>query len=106
MEEKKQDKNPQEQRLSYDKLKEAASELSVQYQKAVQYIQSLEQKLENQNFSRTAFLLDSLFKVMDHADLYDKEFVAWSKDNIQDAVREFYESSIQAEPEGNENPQK
>lgn len=104
MEEKKQNQNPQEQKLSYDKLKEVASELNIQYQKAVQYIQKLEQQLERANFNRTAFLLDSLFKVMDHAELYDEEFVTWTKDNIQEAVKEFYQSTLPAETEGDENP--
>ena len=94
MEEKKQKEQEQPKKLSYDELSHAASDLSMQYQKAVQYIQKLQDELDRLQFNRTAFLLESLFKVMDHPEMYDNDFVDWTKGNIQDAVKTFYEESI------------
>lgn len=94
MEEKKQKDQEQPKKLSYDELSRAASDMSIQYQKAVQYIQKLQDELDRLQFNRTAFLLESLFKVMDHPEMYDSEFVDWTKDNIQEAVKTFYEESV------------
>lgn len=88
MEEKKK-----QEKLTYEQLNEAMSDMSIQYQKAVGYIQRLEDSLGKLQFNRAAFLLESLFKVMDHVELYDEEFVTWTKDNIQDAIKSFYEES-------------
>ena len=91
MEEKKQNEN---QKLSYEKLSEVASELHVNYQKAIAQIQQYRDALDKLSFNRTAFLLDSLFKVMDHVELYDEDFAKWAKDNIQQAVTTFYDQTL------------
>lgn len=88
MEEKKK-----QEKLTYEQLNEAMGDMSIQYQKAVSYIRKLEESLEKLQFNRAAFLLESLFKVMDHAELYDEEFVTWAKENIQEAIKSFYEES-------------
>lgn len=97
MEEKKQNQKPE--KLTYEQLNQAASELSVQYQKAVAHIRKQEEMLQQLQFNRTAFLLESLFKVMDHAELYDSDFIDWTRDNIQEAIKSFYAETA---PEGDE----
>lgn len=94
MEEKKQN-----EKMSYDDLKNALGDMSVQYQKAVNHIRMLEERLEQADFSRASFLLQSMFQVMNHAELYDEKFVDWCKENIQAAITSFYEQSLPEEPE-------
>jgi len=96
MEEKKQ---KTEKKLSYEELSQAASDLHVQYQKAVNYIQQLQDRLDQQAFSKTAFLLESMFKVMDHIELYDDDFATWAKNNIQGAIVSLYDEMTPPEKE-------
>ena len=100
MEEKKQNEN---QKLSYEKLSEVASELHVNYQKAIAQIQQYRDALDKLSFNRTAFLLDSLFKVMDHPEMYNDDFVNWATKNIETALRTFADAGKEPdEKKGNE----
>lgn len=80
MEEKKTKSGQAQEKLSYEKLKELAAGLS-------QRNQMLERQL--QSFDTTSFTLDLLFRVMDHKDNYDSQFVDFVKKNIQAAVMSF-----------------
>lgn len=94
MEEKKTIKRPAQEKLSYEKLKEIVAGLS-------QRNQTLERQL--QNFDTTSFMLSMLFHVMDNADRYDKEFVEWTKTNIQTALVTFMDQISQGEEKVDEN---
>ena len=87
MEEKTQNK-----KLSYDELSKAASELHVQYQKLLQEYQKAMEALHNREFDYTSFLLQMLFKVMEHPEMYKSEFVDWCSNNIEAALTTFAES--------------
>lgn len=82
MEEKKNKQGQDQEKLSYESLKKTAADL---YQQNMRLQHQLEQ------FDATSFILSMLFKVMDHKENYDNEFVDWVKKNIQGALTTFME---------------
>jgi len=94
MEEKKTKAGQAQEKLSYDKLKQMASDL---------YQENMKLRNQLQNFDTTSFLLSMLFKVMDHADLYDFEFRDWTKKNIQAALTGFMEQITEPEEKKDED---
>ena len=88
MEEKKNKQGQNQEKLSYEGLKKTAADL---YQQNMQLRHQLEQ------FDSTSFILSMLFKVMDHKENYDADFVEWVKNNIHEALKSFMEQF--AEPE-------
>lgn len=82
MEEKKNKQGQDQEKLSYEALKKTAADL---YQQNMRLQHQLEQ------FDSTSFILSMLFKVMDHKENYDYEFVDWVKKNIQGALTTFME---------------
>ena len=88
MEEKKNKQGQNQEKLSYEGLKKTAADL---YQQNMQLRHQLEQ------FDSTSIILSMLFKVMDHKENYDADFVEWVKNNIQEALKSFMEQF--AEPE-------
>ena len=88
MEEKKNKQGQNQEKLSYEGLKKTAADL---YQQNMQLRHQLEQ------FDSTSFILSMLFKVMDHRENYDPEFVDWVKKNIQDALVSFMEQFVEPE---------
>lgn len=73
-----------QEKLSYDKLKQMASDLYADNHKLSRHVEQLTQQLNQ--FDSTSFILTMLFKVMDHPNQYDKPFLAWVKNNIQKAL--------------------
>jgi len=70
--------------LSYEELKAAFNDLSMQYQKLVgQYQQALR---TINGFDSTSFILNAMFKVMEHPELYKDGFVGWVAENIEGAL--------------------
>ena len=92
MEEKKKQGQAQE-KLSYDQLKQMASDL---YQQNQQLMARL------RDFDVDSFLLSMLFKVMDHSDKYDFSFVEWTKNHIQGTLTSFV-AQLEGEVEKNED---
>ena len=82
MEEKKNKQVQSQEKLSYEALKKTAADL---------YQQNMNLHRQLDNFNATSFLLSMLFKVMDHKENYDYEFVDWVKKNIQGALTTFME---------------
>ena len=85
-------------KLTHEELQQKFGELYVQYQKATEYIQKLENALNEQNFNKTSFCISMLFKVMDHPEQYTQEFVKWTAENIQSAMTELV-NALAANPE-------
>lgn len=94
MEEKKTKKGQNQEKLSYEGLKKTAADL---------YQQNMRLQHQLNQFDSTSFILSMLFKVMDHSEQYDAEFVKWCKENIQGALTTFMEQFV--EQEKNENEQ-
>ena len=95
MEEKKQTK------LTYEELSQKFGELYAQYQKATAYIQKLENAMSENTFNQTSFFISMLFKVMEHPEMYSTDFVKWTQENIESALRTF--AAAFAEPEKEED---
>lgn len=95
MEEKKQTK------LTHEELSQKFGELYAQYQKATQYIQKLESALNENTFNQTSFFISMLFKVMEHPEMYNTDFIKWAQENIESALRTF--AAALAEPENEED---
>ena len=93
MEEKKQTK------LTYEELSQKFGELYAQYQKATQYIQKLEGALSENNFNQTSFFISMLFKVMEHPEMYNTDFIKWAQENIESALRTFADAFAGPEKE-------
>ena len=84
MEEKK--KTGQPEKLTYEQLASKFGELSLQYQKLVAEYQKAMEALRNRDFDYTSFFLSMLFKVMEHPEMYNEEFVQWAGKHIEDAL--------------------
>ena len=93
MEEKKQNK------LSYEELSKKFGELYAQYQKATEYIQKLQGALNENTFNQTSFFISMLFKVMEHPEMYNEDFVKWAQENIESALRTFAEAFAEPKEE-------
>lgn len=103
MEEKKQ--NPgqeQPKKMTYEELNKVANELYVANQKMQERMQKMQEALQGQDFQYTAFFMDSLFKVIDHAELYDEKFVEWCIMHIKTALETFVANSEPAQEENKE----
>ena len=92
-------KQEQPEKLSYEKLNEIASNLHITNQKLYARVQELQEALSNKEFDYTSFFLSMLFKVVEHAEMYNAEFVEWTVKNIEDALRSFMASMEQAQTE-------
>ena len=84
MEEKKK-----QERLSYEELAKNFGELHLQYQKLSAGYQRAVEALNNKDFDYTSFFVSMLFKVMEHPEMYDDEFVGWASKHIEDALYAF-----------------
>ena len=93
MEEKKQTK------LTYEELSQKFGELYAQYQKATEYIQKLQGALNENSFNQTSFFISMLFKVMEHPEMYNTDFVKWAQENIESALRTFAEAFAEPKEE-------
>lgn len=77
---------PKTERLSYEKLADAANQLHQQNQ---QYLHQMKQmQFQLQEFARGERIqaLGFAFKVLDHAEKFDKEFVTMIVDTIKESL--------------------
>ena len=81
-------------KLSYDELNKAASDLHMQYQKLMAEYRKVVAELQSRDF--TAFLLQMLFKVMEHPEMYRDEFVKWASENIETSLTGLVEAMAKA----------
>lgn len=86
----------EKKKLSYEELSKAASELHIQYQKLMSEYQKAMAALDDRAFNYSSFLLQMLFKVVEHPEMYTKEFIEWSTKNIESAIYSFAESANSA----------
>lgn len=77
MEEKKQAQNEQnaQKKYSYEELNHIAGDLLRQRNELMSRVESMQEALDNRDFQYTAYYIDSLFKVMEHPEMYKTEFV-------------------------------
>jgi len=99
-----EEKTQQPKKLSYDELKAKFGELYQQYQKLAGEYQKALAALQERDFNYMSFFLSMLFKVMEHPEMYDAEFVSWTAENIQAALKSFAESQKPEEPVKEETP--
>ena len=92
-------KKAQSEKLSYEELSKAASDLHVQYQKLIAEYQKLMQAYQERNFEYSSFILNSLFRVMDHPEMYSDEFIKYVVENIEWGIRTSLESLEKAAEE-------
>ena len=95
----------QPKKLTYEQLSQAASDLHVNYQKLSAMYQKLSDEyekaveaLKNRDFDYTSFFLSMLFKVMEHPEMYNEEFVTWTSKHIEDALYAF-DNAMKQQPE-------
>jgi hypothetical protein len=96
MEEKKQKQEKPEQ-ITFEQLKGYYAELSQRYQQLASQNEQMRQALEDQQFNYMSFFVSMLFKVMDHPEMYNEDFVGWTAKEIEDALRSFKSASEQPE---------
>lgn len=96
MEEKK--KAGQPEKLSYEELAKNFGDLHLQYQKLVAEYRKAMEALNNRDFDYTSFFLSMLFKVMEHPEMYNEEFVTWTSKHIEDALYAF-DNAMKQQPE-------
>lgn len=75
-----------EKKLSYEELSARFGELYAQYQKLMAQYRKAAEALDNRNYGYA--YLDLIFKVMEHPDLYSKEFVAECAATIEKMIRD------------------
>lgn len=87
-------------KLTYDQLSKIAADLSQQNQNLVQRLQQMKEALEDNSLNEMSFFLSMLFKVVDHKESYDPEFVKWVVANIQSILTAYAtEKAKSAQPE-------
>lgn len=96
MEEKKQ-KQEKAGQITFDQLKEYYAELSQRYQQLSAQNEQMRQALEDQQFNYMSFFVSMLFKVMEHPEMYNDDFVNWSSKEIEGALRSFKAASEEPE---------
>ena len=89
----------EKKKLTYEELSQRFGELYSQYQKATEYIQKLQGALNENTFNQTSFFISMLFKVMEHPEMYSEDFVKWSQENIESALRTFAEAFAEPKEE-------
>ena len=99
MEEKKQNAQGAPKKLSYEELAQAASDLQMSNQKLYARVQQLQEALEHREFEFTSFVLNALFKVVEHAEMYPADFLEKCIGNIVGAITEIIESNKPQEEE-------
>ncbi len=87
----------EQKKLTYEELSKKFGDLYSQYQQLSGYVKKLQAALDEQSFNQASFFLSMLFKVMEHPEMYSDEFVKWSVENIESAMKTF--SNIFANPE-------
>ena len=80
-----------QQKLSYEKLKESVSELYATNQRLMRQINQMREALENRDFDYNSFFLSMLFKVIEHPNRYNEKFVRWCTANIEASLTSFAE---------------
>lgn len=88
--------------LTYEQLKQKFGELYAQYEKATQYIQQLQSALSSSNLEQISFYLSSLFKVVEHPEMYSDSFVTLATTDIEKLLTSF--SNNLAKDDGSDNP--
>ncbi len=86
-------------KLTYEELNKVASELHQNYQKLMQEYQRAMEALQRRDFEYTSFFITMLFKVMEHPDMYTRNFVEWCSENIQGALTTFSEGMKEQQAE-------
>lgn len=89
MEEKNKKPAQKPQEITFDQLKQYYGELSQRYQQLAAQNEQLQQALENQEFNYMSFYVSMLFKVMEHPEMYQEDFVSFAAKEIEDALRSF-----------------
>ena len=84
-------KNVANNKPTYDELLQKANEVFAANQKMQKYINELQSALEEKDFNYTSFFLSMLFKVVEHPQMYRKEFCEWCVNNIESALIAFSE---------------
>jgi len=92
------EENKEKKELTYEELKQVASDLHVQNQKMSAYIQKMQAALDDQMFNQTSFFVSMLFKVLEHPEMHKQEFVDWAVEKVEIALRSF-DQAIEGEPE-------
>ena len=85
-----------QEKLTYEELAKNFGELHLQYQKLADAYQKAVQALQNRDFDYTSFFVSMLFKVMEHPEMYEDEFVTWTAKHIQDALYSFDEMMVKS----------
>lgn len=75
--------------LTYEQLKQKFGELYAQYEKATQYIQQLQSALNSSNLEQISFYLSSLFRVVEHPEMYSDSFVKLATTDIEKLLTSF-----------------
>lgn len=85
--------------LTREELKANLDELTIQYRKAVDYIQQLREELQKRDFDYSSFYLSMLFKVMENASAFSQEFVTNCASEIENALTSFHQAISEGEGE-------
>ena len=83
--------------LTREELKANLDELTIQYRKAVDYIQQLREELQKRDFDYSSFYLSMLFKVMESPAMFSQEFVTNCAQEIEGALTSFHQAMTEAE---------
>lgn len=88
MEEKKIDETPKQEKreLTYDELKNAATQISAQAQALFKENRELKVVLQKADLSNTFSVLECMFKVLNYAEMFDTEFVGKCADSIKNTL--------------------
>lgn len=86
-----------QKKLSYEELNQIASDLHMSNQRLYSRVQELEDVLSRRDFEFSSFFMNSLFRVVDHAEMYDSDFIDWCIGNIKNAMYSFVQNTTSEE---------
>lgn len=99
---------PKGERLSYEKLNEVANQLHQQNQQYLNQIRQLQFQIQEFARGERISALGFAFKVLDHAEKFDKEFVTMIVDTIKESLTPIEEEipNLEIVGEGDEKVEK
>ena len=96
----------EQKKLTYEELSQKFGELYSQYQCMSEYVQKLQAALNENSFNQMSFFISMLFKVMEHPEMYNADFVKWAQENIESSLKAFSSAMDEPADEEKQNAEK
>lgn len=83
-------KNKEQEKISRAELARALDQAQASNDMLVERVKQLSAELQRRDFDFSSFFLSSLFRVLEHPEMYSDEFPKWCADQVEEAMKTFY----------------